>query len=48
MFSLVFFEGRVQVVPPPIVDEEAADVRLRLRADHLGDHLEVPAECPDS
>ena len=44
MLGLVLLQGRVEVVAPPIVDEEAANVGLGLGAQDLGNHLEILAE----
>ena len=43
VFALVLGQHLVEVVATPVVDEEAADVRLRLVADHVRDRLEVLA-----
>ena len=48
MNSFVFFECRVQIVAPSIIDEEGANVGIGLRTDHLGDHFEVFAECSNT
>ena len=44
MLSFVFFECGVKVIPSAVVDEEASDVRLGLRTDHLRYDLEVLAK----
>lgn len=48
MLGLVFFERSVEVVPPAVVDEEASDVGLGLRTDHLRYDLKVLAEGSNS